>query len=151
MRYKPTNTVNGVVVSRLQGEPNAELMLVTSDGKSQVLSLPLLMLAKVVEQGAMALARAATELPMPPRKHQTMLGTPSFMVPNEEQSPVTRGDHEVMKDVCKILKDDDNGGEIDSRAIQRDQEYSDVANRTEAALDTPSWLRRTAPRVTLPK
>jgi hypothetical protein len=151
MRYKPTNTVNGVVISRLQGEPNAELMLVTSDGKSQVLSLPLLMLAKVVEQGAMALARAATELPIPPRGTRHKQWMDELGIEPEPEPPVTRGDHEVMKDVCKILKDNDNGGEIDSRAIQRDQEYSDVANRTQAALDSVAWNRRVSPRLAVSK
>lgn len=133
MRYKPTNTVNGVVVSRLQGEPTAEIMLVTDDGKSQVLTLPILLLGRLVEQGAMALARAATELPIPPRK--------------QCEPPATASERNVMQEVSKFVRDYDNGGASCENTTLRNQEYADVANRTQAALDSVAWNRRSAPHL----
>lgn len=127
MVLEPKNAVKGVVVSYRQGEPHGEIMLVTDDGKSQVLSLSIPLLSKLLEQSAMALARAATQLPIPPA--------------------AIRSEHDVMRDVCKILKDDNNGDPTRENTTFQNQEYSDVAYRTEAALDTPHWVRRNAPHI----
>jgi hypothetical protein len=152
MVLEPKNAVKGVVVSYRQGEPHGEIMLVTDDGKSQVLSLSIPLLGKLLEQSAVALARAASQLPIPPRKMDT--GELLRLAAKQELeaiSPVTRGDHEVMKDVCKILKGDDNGGPARENSTLRNQEYADVANRTQAAPDSVAWNRRVSPRLAVSK
>jgi hypothetical protein len=164
MVYEPVNAVNGLVVSRRQGEPKAELMLVMTNGRSQVLELNMLMLAKLVEQGAGVLARAATELPTPPRKQEDwgklhaetraqFPRTLAYLAKGEP--PAARSEHDVMKDVCKLLKQENeeanDGGEVDKNPNTRREEYADVANRTQAAPDSVAWNRRVSPRLAVSK